>query len=309
MWRLRKLSSYMWDQLSSAGLKELFKYVALSLAALVGTILLSLFNDILRIDSPQPSWRAVLDKIRDSGTAAVRAPLAATLQSIGDDWARTIGIFALVAGYIVLFVLIRRGRYALSITKTPLGLARRAGLGGHWNHASIATKDGAPWRELCADISRPDNLVLYILGANGADTFGKPGAPLYSAMQNFHGTIHVILCDPIGEEIAARAKSVTVTPGEYRRSVDASERRLRDLRRLGRTVEGRYYKAQPSWKLIITNRTAWVQYYMPNGKHVAETPVWRFDVTPNGDGLFHLFYMDFARVWRGCADNQMRFED
>jgi hypothetical protein len=31
------------------------------------------------------------------------------------------------------------------------------------------------------------------------------------------------------------------------------------------SIEARYYEGQPNWKLIVTNSTPWVQYFLPGG--------------------------------------------
>ena len=81
-------------------------------------------------------------------------------------------------------------------------------------------------------------------------------------------------------------------------------RRLRDLRYQHHAIDGRFYNGQPNWKMIITSRTAWLQYYAP-GKHVDETPVWRLDSTEHGNGLYHIFAMEFERIWRRCEGHDM----
>jgi hypothetical protein len=137
---------------------------------------------------------------------------------------------------------------------------------------------------LCAEISRHDNRVLFILGANGVETFGRPGSPLYKALEDFRGSVRVILTDPESDETAGRAAGLGTPIGEYKRAITTSVRRLSDLRHQHHSIEGRYYNGQPNWKMIITSRTEWIQYYAP-GVHVDATPVWRFDSTEHGGGL------------------------
>jgi hypothetical protein len=38
-----------------------------------------------------------------------------------------------------------------------------------------------------------------------------------------------------------------------------------------------------------------------------ETPVWRFDSTEHGKGLYHLFAMEFDRIWHRCEGSEMHF--
>jgi hypothetical protein len=98
---------------------------------------------------------------------------------------------------------------------------------------------------------------------------------------------------------------VGTDPKEYKANIEISVRRVRELRRQQHPIEGRYYDGQPNWKLIVTSRTVWMQYYMPNSKHVADTPCWRFDLTSTDDGLYHYFSMEFQRIWRRCVGDDM----
>jgi hypothetical protein len=180
----------------------------------------------------------------------------------------------------------------------------QAGLGGRWPHAKPDDPGGAPWKDLCAEILRHDNRMLLILGANGVETFGRPGSPLFDVMQKFLGQTRVILIDANSNHAAGRAATVNQTVSEYKRAISASAKRLRDLRHQQHSIDGRYYDGLPNWKMIITSRTAWIQYYVP-GQHVAETPVWRFDSTEEGSGLYNLFAMEFERIWRRCEHNEM----
>lgn len=285
--------------------KELLKLVVLTVAALVATWLLAILGNILQVDPTALSWEAVWQKIKISAQVFLDRPVAYSVQSVTDDPIRTISTIVLVSGYLILFVLLRRAHWRIKEASVERLLAVQAGIGGRWPHARTDGEGGAPWPDLCAEIARPDNNILYLLGANGAETFGEPKSPLYQVMTTFHGQVHVVLADPDSEHTAARARAVKANLTEYKRAVRTSVARLRTLRGQLRAVEGRYYTGQPNWKMIITSRTAWVQYYLPHGGHVNETAVWRFDATPNGTGLYHIFQMEFERVWRRCERNPM----
>jgi hypothetical protein len=185
-------------------------------------------------------------------------------------------------------------------------LVAELGIGGRWPHAK--NEAGAPWGDVCKEIQRSDNTVLDILGANGVETFGERGSPLYEVMQSFTGTMRVILLHPTSPETTGRAQSVRTDIRTYRKAIVASQARLRELRRQYRAVDGRFYDGQPNWKLIITSRTAWVQYYLPTGQHVNETPMYRFDATGDTSDLFHMFHMEFDRIWRRCNTFPMKLD-
>ena len=221
----------------------------------------------------------------------------------------------LAAILVVIAVLFRRARrrikaLAISLEEASVAkaLVNQLGIGGRW--ADAKDSGGPPWLDVCKEIQRPGNTVLDILGANGIETFGERGSPLYFTMQTFTGTVRVVLLHPAGRETAGRASSVGTDVRSYRKAIIASQARLRELRKQHRAVDGRFYDGQPNWKLIITSRTAWVQYYAPTGKHVNETPMYRFDASEDEDrsSLFHLFHMEFDRIWRRCAELPMKLD-
>jgi hypothetical protein len=210
----------------------------------------------------------------------------------------------LTASYAIFFILLRRSNWILREATIERVLAVQAGIGGRWPHAKPDDPGGAPWNDLCAEIKRHDNRTLLILGANGVETFGRQGSPLYDVMQHFLGQTRVILIDPESEQAAGRAAAVHQSINEYKKAIAVSAKRLRELRHQHHAIEARYYDGLPNWKMIITSRTAWIQYHIP-GQHVAETPTWRFDSTEEGSGLYTLFALEFERVWRRCEFSEI----
>lgn len=288
----------------SLAIKKVFEWVAVSVATLLGGWVWAVLRKVF--DDEQPFAKASLwVRIRTIAAEAYADPLGFSLDLLRNDLGSTILALILIAGYVILFVLLRRGRRKLQEASIERALAIEAGLGGRWAHAKIDGEGGAPWHDLCSEIQRHDNGVLWVLGANGIDTFGRPGSPLYTTLEHFRGSVRVVLADPDGDETAGRAATVHVGLAEYKRNIATSVRRLRDLRHQHHPIEGRYYNGQPNWKMIITSRTAWIQYYAP-GVHVDQTAVWRLDSTEHGKGLYHLFAMEFERIWRRCADMPMQ---
>jgi hypothetical protein len=289
----------------SLAYKETFKWIALWLATLIGGWLWAVARRLF--DDEQPFASAPLwVRIKAIALDFYADPISYSVTLLRNDLGSTILALILLSGYAILFVLLRRGKRKLREASVERALAIQAGIGGRWPHAKIQNEGGAPWNDLCSEIARNDNGVLLILGANGVETFGRPGAPLYETMQQFRGLVRVILTDPDSPQTAGRAATVNVSMAEYKRAIAASVKRLRDLKHQQHSIEGRYYAGQPNWKLIITSRTCWLQYYAP-GKHVDETPVWRFDTTEHGDGLYHLFAMEFERIWHRCEGSDMPF--
>jgi hypothetical protein len=300
---LREKAAWAFSESKSLALKEILKWVLVSIATLVGGWLWAAARRVFNDDQPFAS-APVWVRIKAVSLDFWADPVTYSLTLLRNDFASTVLALILIALYAILFILLRRGRRKLREASVERALAIQAGIGGRWPHAKINGEGGAPWTDLCAEISRSDNGMLLILGANGVDTFGRPGSPLYDVMQNFKGTARFVLTDPNSSQTAGRAAAVNVSVTEYKRAIALSVKRLRDLRHQHHAIEGRYYEGQPNWKMIITSRTAWVQYYVP-GQHVDETAVWRFDSTLHGNGLYHLFAMEFERIWHRCEYKEM----
>ena len=289
------------DELKSLLAKEALKRVALGLLALIGGWVWAFF---LRLADETSAGVPFVERLKQLWAAATRNPLDFSLQLLIDYPGQTLLAGIMIGGYLVLFAIIWRTRRTLHVAQIERTLAVRAGIGGWWPNAKPGNDGSAPWGDLCAEIARPENRTLLILGANGIDTFGRSGAPLHDALQAFRGTVRVILAHPDSEQTKGRAAAVGIKTVEYKSAITTSVALLRDLRRQHHAVDGRFYDGQPNWKMIITSRTAWIQYYAP-GQHVDESPVWRFDGNDDGNGLYYLFAAEFERIWRRCEEHEM----
>ncbi|MBB4391791.1 hypothetical protein [Bradyrhizobium sp. ERR14] len=281
--------------------KEVLKRIALGLLALVGGWVWAV---LLRVFDEASTGVPFFERLKQIFIAIRKDPLDFSLQLLFDYPGQTFLSVLLIGGYLVLFAVIWRTRRTLRVAQIERTLAVRAGIGGWWPNAKPGDDGSAPWADLCAEIARPENRTLLVLGANGIDTFGRPGAPLHDVLQAFRGTVRVILAHPDSEQTKGRAAAVGVKAVEYKRAITTSVALLRDLRRQHHAVDGRFYDGQPNWKMIITSRTAWIQYYAP-GQHVDGSPVWRFDGNDDGSGLYYLFAAEFERIWRRCEEHEM----
>lgn len=290
--------------------KETVRYLALTIVATTGGWLLALLSVLFHLKQPL-TFQAIGDRASDLAAQLVSHPYDLTVGLVRSDPIHST-VAVVISAVVVTFVfLLRRARFRIDQLRAFVNnaavaeaLVAESGLGGRWPHARLA-EGGAPWHAVRSEILRPENNILYILGANGVDTFGRAASPLYESLQQFRHETRVILVSPTSKELVGRSHAVGVNPEEYEANIKSSVRRLRELRSQQHPIEGRYYSGQPNWKLIITSRTAWMQYYMPNGMHVDATPCWRFDLTATDDGLYHYFSMEFNRIWRRCEGNPM----
>jgi hypothetical protein len=293
------------------GLGLAWKYLRTPIYATISIYILSLVQSFYNLDHTPTGdeagvliWHSILSFPSLLRSWLISKPYDFLIQ---DHPGLSTAIIALVAAATILGALLFRANRILNQQSETLksadtnrALVTQAGIKGRYPHARQAN-DGAPWKSLSDEILSAENKFVYILGANGIDTFGRPGSPLHETLQSFRGTIRVILCKPGSKPMKGRAAAVGVNPQDYEKAIKESVRRLKLLRRQAHSIEARYYEGQPNWKLIITNSTLWVQYYLPGGPHVDQTPVWLVSVTDNGDGFYHLFHMEFDRIWERCV--------
>jgi hypothetical protein len=289
-------------------LKEALKYVALTALTVVLGWGLTLLSMLFHLKEPL-TQETLLKRIGELTSQLASHPYDLTIGLIKSDPVHTTVAIIISIGIVVFSFLLRRARRRINQLNhivNDAGIAKalvaEAGLGGRWPHAKLE-EGGAPWNDVRSEILRPENNILYILGANGVDTFGRPGSPLHDCLEQFRHDMRIILLDPQSGEHAGRARSLDMDPQEYRGAIRNSVGRLRELRQEQHSIEGRYYSGLPNWKLIVTSRTIWMQYYMPIGQHVNATPCWRFDLTATQDGLYHYFSMEFNRIWRRCENS------
>ena len=178
-------------------------------------------------------------------------------------------------------------------------LVQLVGLSGYWPDARPPLGNQA-WEKLREHISGAENPILNILGATGIDTFGKEGSPLWDCIGKYGGDIRIILMSPDSEFLTERANDVGMSEGAYREEINSALAQIEKWQRSGRRVSHRTYDSPPNWKLILTNKLAWVQYYR-HRMHVQETPVYQFYATFGETGLYHVFNDEFARIWRLCG--------
>ena len=73
-------------------------------------------------------------------------------------------------------------------------------------------------------------------------------------------------------------------------------RKYRLVAKKGESVELRLYESLPIWKMFLTNRLLWVQYYKP-GEHVDKTPIYCFEYGGVESTLFDGFRTVFKKRW------------
>jgi hypothetical protein len=295
-------------------IKDIRKRILYGALAILAPYFFSLIQQFYELDHT-PDWpetgRLLLTSLKNYPALVHSWVFEKPTRFAVQNPAYSILLFILLAGFILLAVFFIRAHRRLNLQSHILqtadisrSLIAQSGIKARYPHAK-ATDDGAPWEALREEILQPENKFVHILGANGIDTFGKQGSPLFETLQKFRGATRVILCDPAGPQTNGRARAVGVTPAEYVKAIKISRRRLSELRKAQLSVEGRFYTGQPNWKLILTSTSAWIQYYIPGGPHVDQTAVWILSVTTNTDGLYHLFHMEFERIWERCKDSMM----
>lgn len=175
-------------------LKEFLKLVLLTIGATVLGWLLALLSAFFHLEKPI-TLETLPERTKELFELLASDPYRWTIGLIRTDPVHSITGLVIATLGVVFFMLLRRGRRKLRDQAQFLNnaavyqaLVTQSGLGGRWPHAR-ADGTGAPWGDLSAEILRHHNDHVYILGANGIDTFGRRGSPLYETLAQFRGTI------------------------------------------------------------------------------------------------------------------------
>jgi hypothetical protein len=219
------------------------------------------------------------------------------------EWWRTAIIFAvlgLAVGSLRLFL-----RYRRQVTTYFKQIAdveqvfETIGFHSVWK---VEQSDEA-WKLLLSEIQDARTHALWILGASGWETFGSDKAPLRDALRAFSGDVRIVLIDPKSESVGVRANSVGVRVADYRREIAEAHALINTMKGKAAHIDVRFYDHSPGWKLIITPRFCWVQYYSANS-HVQDTPVYLFQNSSSEASLYRRFNWEFIRVWENCKKNE-----
>src|SRR5262249_1732191 len=219
-------------------------YVLLTICAVVAGAVLSGISQLFRLSTPltvDNFW----SQFQFFAKAFWQHPFDYTIGLYFKDPIHSIVGLILITILVILAVFWRRTRRRIEMLAADLkeasvaqALVNQLGIGGRWPNTE---GNDSPWTDICKEIQRADNMVLCILGANGIETFGERGSPLYEIIQTFTGTVRVILLHPASREMSGRAQSVGTDIRVYKKAIMTSQARLRDLRRQHRAVDGRFY--------------------------------------------------------------------
>lgn len=155
------------------------------------------------------------------------------------------------------------------------------------------------WAALKKDIERAslERSPLWILGATGKETFAGSTAPLFDTLRAYEGEIKILLVRPKSFAFEHRCQDLGVAEERYLNEILDSIDYCKDLQsRTGRSVELKLYEALPIWKMVLTTRVLWVQFYKP-GTHVDQTPMYCFEFGGEHSTLFDGFRAVFKKRW------------
>lgn len=153
------------------------------------------------------------------------------------------------------------------------------------------------WSKCCDEIlADAQNTKLKILGANGRDTFGNADAPLHELVGHFKGEIEVLLMHPSCDAFKSRTASLGEDAEQYLNHLRETLDFCAYLSNKTRNITVKLYSQTPIWKMLITNKYMWLQYYAPL-KHVDNMPVYTFYSDEKGTSLFIPLVDVFRKRW------------
>jgi len=148
------------------------------------------------------------------------------------------------------------------------------------------TKD---WDGCCKEISSSKPNSIQILGATGWDTFGSAQSPLHKLLLDFNGHIRILLLKEGQDGFKKRTNDLKRNETHYKTQIIDTLEFCKDLKtKYKKNIEVRQYCEEPIWKMILTDKYLWLQYYDPD-KDVEDTPVYTLQ-TRNPPTLSSLYY-------------------
>lgn len=155
------------------------------------------------------------------------------------------------------------------------------------------------WTALAADlaVASKEHSPLWIMGATGKETFSAASSPLFDVIRNYEGEVKILLIKPKSFAFHHRCKGLKVADDDYLEQIlDSIEFCKETVARKNRSIELKLYESLPIWKMILTSRALWVQYYTPTD-HVENTPLYCFEYRSEAPTLFEGFRAIFQERW------------
>lgn len=171
-----------------------------------------------------------------------------------------------------------------------------SGLNFFSEHSS-SDRISADWKHLLKEFKNSNTQSLHILGSTGLNTFASPDSPLHNYLENFKGAVFILLIDPESDVVATRAKDLGMKLTDYRAEITESIKYLESYCRKNRTVKLKVYKSMPVWKMIMSDRYLWLQYYEGN-QHVDDTTVYGINKNNSSYRSFYQYsHWQFDKLW------------
>lgn len=163
------------------------------------------------------------------------------------------------------------------------------------------------WELLKSDLKNAsgEHSPIWVLGATGKETFSAATAPLFDLLQEYKGDIKVLLVRPNSFAYNNRCAGLGVSSQKYLDEILDSIDYCKQLHAKGKSIEVTLYESLPIWKMVMTTRVLWVQYYQ-DAKHVDDTPMYSFKYGDHDSMLFEGFRTVFRKRW--ALDNSKKVD-
>lgn len=173
-------------------------------------------------------------------------------------------------------------------------------------HDSLEVKK-RDWGLLKDDLERAsgEHSPIWILGATGKETFSAATSPLFDCLQEYKGDIKVLLIRPNSFAFNNRCQGLGLADQRYLDEILDSIDYCKQLHAKGKSIELTLYDSLPIWKMVMTTRVLWVQYYHDR-KHVDDTPMYSFEYGGHDATLFEGFRTVFRKRW--ALDNSKKVD-
>jgi hypothetical protein len=142
-----------------------------------------------------------------------------------------------------------------------------------------------------------NNSELWILGANGVETFSASTSPLCNLLRTYNKPIRVLLLKPYSKGFNKRTSEINANAQKYADEIIDSIDFCAQLKTThGRDIELKLYSEIAIWKMLRISSEVWLQNYAPN-KPVEDMPLYCFRSLEADGNLYDAFVSVFSKRW------------
>lgn len=162
------------------------------------------------------------------------------------------------------------------------------------------------WGLIVDSFSKSSNSSeLWILGANGKETFSSSASPLCDLLKTYNKPIRVLLLKPYSKGFLKRTSEINANEQKYAEEIIDSIDFCAQLKTThGKDIELKLYSEHAIWKMLRISSEVWLQNYAPK-KPVEDMPLYCFRSLKDDGNLYDAFVSIFSKRWLSDGNPQI----